>query len=274
MPLNKNVNTKIVEELEMIPIEKMTLKAIQSNQIQNLKIVETLQSVKIEPSPQNIQKVVENIQQLSPYVLPVVEIKPKTVQLISEDNQLLKTIEIKQPIKVQSIQPTIKPVEAKTIINNMATKKPNLFDNIWKAVKKPLLKGVEILGNAGGLIVGIPGLGTTASSLLDKIPVKVMAQKAAAAGVVDTQKVAQTLTANGIEATDNNINGAVQAIKAVAVADPNINIQKASQLPSNNTALSGFGKAIDSLKKNWYLPVAVVAVGVYFIFIRKKGRRF
>ena len=152
----------------------------------------------------------------------------------------------------------------------MATK-PNFLDNLWSKAKGTIIKGVTIAGNAGGALIGVPALGSIAGNLLEKIPIKTMAKKAAESGTIDTTKIAETLVKNNVPVNDKTINTAVELIQTEAVNNPEIeNVQKKSDLNIQNSALSPMGKIIAIAKKYWYVLAGVLVV-IYFMTSKKKG---
>lgn len=159
----------------------------------------------------------------------------------------------------------------------MAAKKPNFLDNIWAKGKDLIVKGVTIAGNAGGALLGVPTLGTMAGNILEKIPVKKMAEKAVISGVVDSTKVAETLVKNGVPATSENISTAQKAVKAQAdqlAADPTNGLP--NQAPKEDKKSIPFAqRAKDFLKQYWYVPVILVVGAVALVIMKpkKKGRR-
>lgn len=244
----KNLVAKARTLIAELPIKAMTTKAIEKSEISPKKVVETLVKNNVQPTLDNVTNVIEKIKIESP--VPLVVNQPQIKQIQKQELQINTN-------------------------NQDMAKKPNFFQNLWAKTKGVVSKVVQIGGNVVGGLIGIPGAGNALSNLVDKIPVAKMAQKAAAAGKVDTKKVAETLAASGIQPTDNNVNVAVSDIKKVAAQDPSItNVQKPSDLGHDTAGLSTMGKIMDFAKKHWYVPLAVVAAAVYFLFIRKKGRRY
>lgn len=139
----------------------------------------------------------------------------------------------------------------------------NFLGNLWSKAKGVVSKVVQVAGNVAGTFIGVPTLGTIASGLLDKIPVKTMAVAATAAGVVNTAKVAETLVNNGIAATPANINGAVEAIQKTAISDPSIPTSKA--LAVDPVALTGFSKVIHYIQTYWYVSIPVIGYVLFRI---------
>jgi len=153
----------------------------------------------------------------------------------------------------------------------MAAKKPNFFDNVWNAIKKPVVAAVTFAGNGVGALIGIPALGTLAGGALSNIPVKTvesMAAAAAAAGVVKTAKVSETLVNNGVAPTDTNIKALSEVVNKVVVASPENPIK--SSLPVDTAGLTGFGKFTHMLSQYWYLTVAGVGLIAYLLIKKLK----
>lgn len=156
-------------------------------------------------------------------------------------------------------------------------KKPNFLDAIWAKSKDKIVNTVKTLGNAGGALIGVPALGTIAGNLMDKIPVKKMAEKAVSFGKVDTTKIKETLIKNQVAPTAQNLKVATDLVKQEAdnlAADPTNGLP--NKAPSVDTkALSFKDKAMTFVKKYWYVVAVVVAGVIYFIFKpkSKKGRR-
>jgi hypothetical protein len=158
----------------------------------------------------------------------------------------------------------------------MANKKPNFLQNVWNKGKEVILKGVTLGGNAAGSLIGIPVAGTAIANILDKIPT--MAEKAAQQGVVKTEKVAETLVANGIAPTQANISLAADVVKQEAqklVNDPSV--ATAPKVTQDNKALNTTTVVMNWVKKNWYVPAGVALVFVYLIatgqFTKSKNKK-
>lgn len=154
-------------------------------------------------------------------------------------------------------------------------KKPNFIDNIWAKSKSKIIAATEKLGNFAGGFVGLSSAGTIAANLMEKIPIKKMADKALASGKVDTQKVAETLASNGIEPTKANIKVVTDVVSSEAAtqaADPTNG--KPNKAPTVDPKALGLkDKLMTYAKQYWYVGLIVVAGVVYLIFKPKTNKK-
>lgn len=160
----------------------------------------------------------------------------------------------------------------------MAAKKPNFLANLWAKGKKAITGVVKFAGNAAGGLIGLPGLGTGAAALLDKIPV--MAKKAVEQGVVKVDKIEETIVASGGTPTPENVKATVAAVIAETkplVADPNNGLSNTA--PKVDTSKSKELSKMDKFKlwfstKWYYVIIPVVAVVAYLIFKPKGSKSY
>jgi len=155
----------------------------------------------------------------------------------------------------------------------------NFFKNLVKkvgSVAKGVVKGVvKVAGNVGGTLIGVPGLGTAAAGLIDKIPF--MASKAVDAGHVDTAKVKETVIAHAPDATPAVHEAATLAltkeIQNQIHADDTNSYTAANAIPVTTTALSTMSKLKLAAENYWFVSIPVLGYALYYIvkrFIFKK----
>lgn len=165
----------------------------------------------------------------------------------------------------------------------------SLFKGILNFVKKP----VAFAAKVGGTLIGLPALGSAAGNLINSIggekKVSEMAKKAVEAGAVSAQKVEQTLAANNVPQTKENVALVSGVVQKAAIENPQFAANSKSEVPiepkapseasasatakkAASLANSPFQKFIGYVKQYWFLvlPVSVLlGYSLYKQFIKK-----